>query len=250
MRLTEDVYLVGGSTLNGFGLSGGMDSHIYVLDGGSSLALIDCGMAADNSIARITRNMESDGLRPERLEKVFISHYHVDHVGGLRAWLEQTHLRSAAIGADAAEAVEQANVDATGFRLACESEVYPPEYELHPASIDDPLRDGDVREVGDLTVQFISTPGHCNGHGCYLVIGRGRRYLFTGDCVFHGGEIALLNTADSDVAAYRSSVLRLESLQFDSLLPGHGALALEGGMHHIKIAADAFRTLLLPKGFV
>jgi hypothetical protein len=36
-------------------------------------------------------------------------------------------------------------------------------------------------------------------------------------------------------------------MEFDSLLPGHGALALENGKKHVKIAADAFRTLSLPK---
>jgi hypothetical protein len=28
MRLTEDVYLVGGGSANGFGLSGELDSHV------------------------------------------------------------------------------------------------------------------------------------------------------------------------------------------------------------------------------
>jgi glyoxylase-like metal-dependent hydrolase (beta-lactamase superfamily II) len=67
MRLTEDVHLIGGSSVNGFGLSGGMDSHIYVLDGGSSLALIDCGMAEGDSIERIVHHMAEGGLDPDRL---------------------------------------------------------------------------------------------------------------------------------------------------------------------------------------
>lgn len=249
MKLTEDVHLVGGSRLNGFGLSGGMDSHIYLLDGGSSLALVDCGMAEGDSIARIVRNMEQDSLSPERMEKVFITHYHVDHVGGLQAWQERFGLH-AAIGADAADAVERADAEATGFRLAREFGVYPSDYEFRPGRIDDRLDDGQTRHVGDLTVRFVATPGHCSGHGCYLVSGRGRSYLFTGDCVFHGGQIALLNTTDSDLAAYRSSILRLETLEFDALLPGHGALALTGGTDHVRIAADAFRSLVLPKSFV
>ena len=40
MKLTQDLYVVGGGRF-GFGLSGELDCHVYVLDGGSELALID-----------------------------------------------------------------------------------------------------------------------------------------------------------------------------------------------------------------
>lgn len=249
MRLTQDVHLVGGSSTNGFGLSGGMDSHIYVIDGGASLALIDCGMAEGNSIDQIVHHMDAAGLDPDRLEKVFITHHHVDHVGGLHTWQARFGLR-AAIAADAAEAIEQADIEANSFRLARDAGVYPPDYQLLPARIDDRLDDGATREVGHLKVRFIATPGHCTGHGCYLVEGRDGRYLFSGDSVFHGGSISLLNTPDSDLAAYRSSILRLATLPFDALLPGHGALALSGGADHVQTAADAFQGLTLPESFV
>jgi hydroxyacylglutathione hydrolase len=249
MRLTDDVYLVGGSPTNGFGLSGGMDSHVYVVDGGDELALIDCGMASGGSIDRIVATMRADGLDPDRLRRVFITHYHVDHSGGLAAWQERFGL-VAAIDAVAAPALETADVHATGFALAQAAGVYPQDYEFRPSAVADPLDAGAVRQVGSLTVEPVPTPGHCAGHSAYRVSGRSGAALFTGDCVFHGGEILVLNTADSDVAAYRESLLRLDDLDFDGFFPGHGALCVTGGKQHVAQAAAGFRTLSLPKSFL
>lgn len=249
MRLTEDVYLVGGSPDNGFGLSGGMDSHVYAIDGGDQIALVDCGMASDGSIDRIAGTMRADGLDPDRLSRIFVTHYHVDHCGGLAAWQDRFGVTAAA-DASVAPAIERADQDANGFALAVRAGAYPPDYELRPAAVADPLEHGAVRSVGRLTVRQVPTPGHCTGHSAYQVDGRSSVSLFSGDCVFHGGEVLVLNTADSDLAAYRESIFRLDALEFDALFPGHGALALTRGTTHVARAAAAFRTLNLPKNFI
>lgn len=246
MRLTEDVYLVGGSPSYGFGLSGQMDCHVYLIDGGDELALVDCGMARGDSLDRICANIRADGLDPSRLRRIFITHYHVDHLGGLAAWQQRFGV-VASVDEAAAPAVEAADAAATGFAMAREAGIYPDDYLLEPAVVRDRVVDGDVRRVGALEVQVVATPGHCRGHSAYRLVGRTRTHLFTGDCVFFGGRISLLNTADSDLAAYRASVLRLDDLEFDALLPGHGAVCLWDGRGHVADAAAAFRTLSLPE---
>ena len=42
MKLTQGVHLCGSGA---FGLTSDGDCHCYVLDGGSELALIDCGLS-------------------------------------------------------------------------------------------------------------------------------------------------------------------------------------------------------------
>ena len=74
--------------------------------------------------------------------------------------------------------------------------------------------------------------------------------MFSGDGVFHGGKIALLNTPDCLLDLYRSTINQMAEIEFDALLPGHAALTLTDGPAHIALAAEAFRSLLLPPNFV
>lgn len=248
MKIAPDVYLVGGGPFNGFGLTNDMDSHIYALDGGNEIALIDCGMATKDSIEKIFNNLENDGLDPQKIKHIFITHYHIDHCGGLSKWQELLDLDSY-ISGDAAAAIESGDTDSTGFALAQSQGIYPSDYVFKAAKVTKPLKPGDQITVGSLKIEFFLTPGHCNGHSTYLVTGISK-YLFTGDCVFANGNIALLNTKDSNIEKYRETIFNLERLNFEAMLPGHGSLVLSDGPKHLKIAADSFRTLLLPRNFV
>src|SRR5262245_46504204 len=82
VRITNEVYVVGGGVTNAFGLSEDPDCHVYLIDGGDELALIDCGMADGDSLERILSNVRNDGLDPARITKIIVTHYHIDHAGG------------------------------------------------------------------------------------------------------------------------------------------------------------------------
>ena len=47
MKLTDDVYLVGGGDY-GFNLTHRLDCHTYLIDGGGELALVDAGLRTGN----------------------------------------------------------------------------------------------------------------------------------------------------------------------------------------------------------
>src|SRR5215212_4960848 len=82
VRITDEVYVVGGGVANAFGLSDDPDCHIYLIDGGGELALIDCGMASGDSLERILDNVRAEGLDPGKITTVILTHYHMDHAGG------------------------------------------------------------------------------------------------------------------------------------------------------------------------
>jgi hydroxyacylglutathione hydrolase len=248
VKLTSDVYLVGGGVFNGFGISRNADCHIYAIDGGDEIALIDCGMGTGDSIDRILSNMAADGLDSSKLKYIFLTHYHIDHCGGLAEWQERLPIK-AFIDADAVPTIHSGDTHNNGLDLAKKGGWYPDDYLYRVAKIEKALVAGDTFRVGVFDLAFFPTPGHCNGHSSYLLNGE-RKYLFTGDCLFAGGKIALSNTDDCSIEKYRETVLALDELEFDALLPGHGSFALSGGKEHVRIAADAFRSLLLPKSFV
>src|SRR5680860_915651 len=79
VRITDEVYVVGGGVANAFGLSDDPDCHVYLVDGGDELALIDCGMASGDSPRRILDNVRAEGLDPAKIGKIIVTHYHMDH---------------------------------------------------------------------------------------------------------------------------------------------------------------------------
>ena len=246
MRLTEDVYLVGGGPSVGFGLSGDIDCHVYCIDGGSELALVDCGMALGSSLDEILANVREDGLDPGKIRTLCLTHYHADHAFGAAAFRQRLGL-AVAISHEGAEALRTGDEYWTGFGLAKSVSFYPPELTFPACPVDRALRDGDEVRVGELALTMYETPGHCNGHACYLLQGRRKRYLFTGDCVFFGGEILLQNIPDCSIQRYAASVAKLAPLEYDAFLPGHMALSLRDGTRHVRAAQAAFEKLLPPK---
>ena len=245
VRLAGDLFLIGGGVTNGFGLSTSADCHVYAVRSGDEILLIDCGMDDHGGLDAIWSNLREAGLEPERISTVAITHYHVDHCGGISRLLERVDARVLA-SEETLAAIRTGDTEANAFALAQGDGFYPADYRfaaapyMVAAPADEPLR------VGRTDVTPIPAPGHCAGHMVYLVAGDVGRYLFSGDCLFHGGRIALLNTADCSLTDYRATIARLATLEFDALLPGHGALAMRGGAEHVASAAAAFESLILP----
>jgi glyoxylase-like metal-dependent hydrolase (beta-lactamase superfamily II) len=183
------------------------------------------------------------------VRRLFLTHHHPDHAGGAARYRERLGLAVGASGA-AAAALEAGDHDATQFRAAAALGFFPADFDFPPVPVDDRLADGDVRRVGRLTVRAIETPGHCAGHMAYLVTGGERTCLFSGDAVFANGKILLQAIPDCDLRASIASVRRLGELEFDALLPGHGALALDGGRDHVGAATAVIDRLGVPANLV
>lgn len=245
MRLTSDVALVAGGPLTGFGLSADFDAHAYLLDGGSELALIDCGLGTDQGRAGLLERVARLGLDTARIRRLFLTHYHADHAGGAAPYRTDLDL-AVSIASDVAPALAGADHEATQFRAARELGIFPEGYRFLPCPVDDPLVDGDVRSVGRLTVEAIATPGHCAGHTSYRVSGGERTYLFSGDAIFAGGKVLLQAIPDCDLGRLTASIRRLGATEFDALLPGHGAIVLDGGATHVGAAVTMLDRLAIP----
>ena len=79
MRLTERVHLVG-SGKSGADISNPYDSHVYLIDGASSLALIDAGVGIQPEL--ILENIHKEGFDPANISHIVVTHGHADHAGG------------------------------------------------------------------------------------------------------------------------------------------------------------------------
>ena len=98
-------------------------------------------------------------------------------------------------------------------------------------------------------MKTVKVPGHSPHSSCYLMEGKQANSLFTGDVVFFGGEIGLLNCPGSELAGYRKYFYRLLNFEFERLFPGHKVFVISGGKKHVETAADSLRQLSVPKTF-
>lgn len=249
MRLTDEVFLVGGGPSFAFGISNDPDCHIYLIDGGTELALVDCGASEGDSFERIVATIREEGLDPGNLRYLLITHAHIDHVGGAARFRERLGVQ-VLVARDAAACLRSGDEQASSLDVAKKAGFYPADYRFEPCEVDRELAEGDQVSIGDLTVDVFETPGHADPHLSFLLSGRRRRYLFAGDAVFHGGATLLQHTHDCSIQASGASIEKLARLDFDALLPGHQAITLSGGKRHVEMGATAFFQQLLPKSLV
>lgn len=245
MRLTDEVYVVGGGTSNAFGLSNDPDCHVYLVDGGDEMALIDCGIGEGDSIDRIVANVRAEGLDPSRITKLALTHYHMDHAGGAARVRERLGV-DVVVPVDAAETLRTGDERAVALDAAKLAGLYPADYRFEPVEVAVEVRDGDRVTVGRLELEAIETPGHCDGHVSYLLRGRERTYLFSGDAVFSRGRVVMQTIHDCSIQKSAQSLAKLARLEFDALLPGHAAICLDGGPRHVALAHQVSQALLVP----
>jgi glyoxylase-like metal-dependent hydrolase (beta-lactamase superfamily II) len=244
MRLTSDLYVVGGGRF-GFGLSGILDCHVFVIDGGTELALVDPGLGLNRDFDLVLDNIRADGLDPKAIRKLILTHYHCDHIGA--ACEAQQRLDAEVITSKfSAPVVRNADEKAVALDIAKAAGFYPQDYHLPPCPVHRELVEGDIVKVGNLSLQTWETPGHCDGHLSFLMTGGDRTYLLGADLVFWGGRILLQNIPDCRIDAYADSVLKVAKLDFDALVPGHLQISLRFGKEHVDKAAQAFRQLGVP----
>jgi hydroxyacylglutathione hydrolase len=243
LQLAERIHLVGSGSF-GFDLTDSYDCHIYLLDGGSELGLIDVG--AGMGVAQTISNIRRAGFDPALVRHILCTHAHGDHAGGaaqMRALVPNAEL---AVSRDVARFVREGDEVATSVAAAKTIGVYPSDYRLEPCAVEREVADGERIAIGDLTVECIETPGHAVGHLSFLLDHAGSRFLFGGDAVFHGGTILLQNIYDCSLEATIASLRKMRALSIDALLPGHFAFSLRDGQRHIEKANEALDQMLIP----
>jgi glyoxylase-like metal-dependent hydrolase (beta-lactamase superfamily II) len=249
VRLTRDVAVIGGGNL-GFNISAPLDCHIYLIDGGDELAIVDAGMGGVyGETETIIANIVEDGYDLGKISTLLLTHYHADHAGGTADFHARFGLEVAG-SALTARTLETADEEAISLPFAKKAGFYPADYVFQACPVKRVLAEGDTFNVGHLKVTAYETPGHCRGHLSYLVEGGMRTYLISGDLVFFGGTIVAQNIPDCIIQEYSESTIKMAGIPFDALLPGHLSISLRDGKRHVDQAAKQFGQLMIPRNAV
>jgi glyoxylase-like metal-dependent hydrolase (beta-lactamase superfamily II) len=174
--------------------------YLVVDDAARQAVLVDPGAEG----ARLVNAVRASGAE---LQAIWLTHAHLDHVGGVaevkRAWDVPVYLHPA-------DEPLYRNVarQAAAYGLSVDD----------PPPFDRELADGDTLRVGGLTFEVTHVPGHAPG----LVMFHGQGVAFVGDLIFAGSigrtDLPLSNPAHMQQSLERAATLAPET----RLLPGHG----------------------------
>lgn len=244
MQLTDSVRLVGSGWL-GSSLTHALDSNVYLVGSEHDAVLIDagCGLGAPAILEEIDRSP----VPRTAIRRILLTHAHADHAAGAAALavaLGAEVLASAAT----ARILATADEDAAGLTAARHTGLYPEEVRLTPTPVTI-IADRVCLTVGEGRLTTIATPGHADGHLCFLWED-GSRAVFTGDLVFARGRVAILATPDTDLGLLAASIARVARTGPVTLFPGHGEPVLTGAPDHLDVTLRAFDNHTLPPPLV
>jgi glyoxylase-like metal-dependent hydrolase (beta-lactamase superfamily II) len=228
--------------------------YSYLVDA-PELALVDTGVT--DSAAGVPAELEKLGRRIEDVRWILLTHGHIDHVGGAHALWEATgrratvvisevdahFLRSREAHVEEALALRGAYVDADALRARKGAEVLGAiSGEMEPGLT---VRDGDVLDLGGVSVRVVAVPGHTPGAVAYVVEGtRGEaEHVFVGDAVqCYGAASGFPGYEDPD--AYRASLERIRAEDPQHLYLGHPYRQADGTPFPVALDADGARAAL------
>lgn len=190
-------------------------SLIYLVTGKQSALLIDTGWGVGN-LSGLVSNLTSLPLT------VVNTHGHPDHTFG-----NGTFNKIAITQADlfmvqnpiAAETRTSIKENLLAERPS--QEITLNDWNPKPAATFDLLNDGDTFDLGERSLQVITTPSHTQG--CICLLDRSRHWLFSGDMILPWPVWAQLDES-TPLSEYHQSLQKLQGLrsEFNTLLPGHG----------------------------
>lgn len=164
-------------------------TNTYLLGNGKRRILLDTG---DEGVPEYIQNLKKV-LQEEdvSIEHIIITHWHHDHIGGVKEVLKQT-------GSD---------VSVWKFPRSDgeEEEGIPLKF----------LKDGDEFTAGDTVFKVCHTPGHTTDH--IILIAPATGHMFSGDNVLGEGTAVF-----ADLYEYMKSLKRMVDLKPSIIFPGHG----------------------------
>ncbi|MDX8465685.1 MBL fold metallo-hydrolase [Mesorhizobium sp. VK23B] len=242
MRIAPNIYLVA-SGVQGCSLTNDLDCNCWLFDAEDVYLLFDTGAGVD--VPSILREMQDDGLNPEKLAYAFLTHGHADHSGG--AFEIKRLLGCTLLCSELTAGLLLKGEEGISLAAARSAGVYPHHYRYRQPIPDVAFERGASFDLGNATVTSLPTPGHSLDHTSFVIEQNGFRALVTGDALLHSGRMIYQKTYDFDVGRSCDSILSLSQVAFDALLPGHGLFARTGGHRHVDAAAaliDQMRTPL------
>ncbi len=199
-EIVKDIFIVGGPDN-----TEGRDGCVYLMSL-DELILIDTG--AGWSVENILNNINKLGINCGNLNKILLTHCHIDHIGGAP---EMRRRFGSKIYIHQLDALPLENGDPILTAASWYQTSFPPT----PVDVKFSLKE-EILTFGDQKVICVHTPGHTPGSICIYLDKDGKRILFAQD--LHG---PILKEFGSNLENYGRSTKKLLELDADILCEGH-----------------------------
>ncbi len=209
--------------------------NAYLLPG-PPVTLVDCGPKTDEARAALEAGLERAGVRLAQIERLVITHGHIDHfglagtvadAGGARVYAHQADVPKLTADRSFVEPL-RALIAEAGFEPGLADTLidvlrrYRKQFDaITPGYL---LADGDRLEFQDGGLEVLHTPGHAQGHICL----RDGDALVSGDLLLEEISPNPVIEFDGDgrrlrmLPAYLRSLHRVAALAPALAYPGHG----------------------------
>ena len=176
------------------------NSYLVIDDASMKAVMIDPGAEPQVLIDLVAKSGAT-------LEAIWLTHAHIDHIGGIRGVRERWPVPVFMHPLDR-PLFDRASEIATMFGVPFDQPEYP----------ENELDDGQELAVGALRFEVMHTPGHAPGHVVFV----GEGVMLGGDLLF-AGSIGRTDMPYCDPAAMERSLERIATLEPGIVVyPGHG----------------------------
>ena len=189
--------------------------NCYLISGNEGSVLIDTGYYKD-------REKLADYLSDKNVKIVLLSHGHIDHIGGARYIVEKYKAKIMMSFADKEILINNdlrkvysdsllgnvvRNVSVSNFKKSHYDDLV----------IDDDICDGQVIQLGDISIKAVKLPGHTKGSFGFIY----SDYFFVGDALMNMMKPSLsLIYEDKDDMLRSARIIKAKKI--DNICTGHG----------------------------
>ena len=221
-RVASGVYRV-----DAVGISNAIS--VLLLEDRDGFALVDTGLGS--SAGRIREVLTGLGENPESLKRIYLTHHHPDHIGGLpevRRWAPDAEVVAPEHEADIISGEREPDTASSPiFRFFSRFQKLP------TVPVDRVAREGDMMAG----FRVVSTPGHTLGHTSLLRDEDG--LLFTGDAfgvLLSKVRVGGTKAACTNPPQAKRSAEKLLTQEFDTVVMTHGRPLYAGARRQLKEA--------------
>lgn len=169
--------------------------------------IIDPGCYEDFEKEQLVKFIEDHNLKPKRLLN---THCHIDHLLGNNFVAEKYGLKPE-VHREGVEFIKSATEQGMTFGLFVPAQTEPEDF----------FEEGDIIKFGNSELEVLYTPGHVDGHVCFL--NRDQKFVIVGDVLFQMS-IGRTDLPTGDTDLLLSNIReKLFTLPDDfTVYPGHG----------------------------